>query len=118
VTDTDWERFKIYDRFRKVSEEFLRYTSKAEAPWIVVEGADPHYRSLTVGKLLLEAMRERLDEKPVVRLPDRTPPMLPRLNHRDLLGALDLSKRVPKAKYERELERWQGKLNLLSSPPL
>jgi len=117
VTDTDWERFKIYDRFRKVSEEFLRYTSKAEAPWIVVEGADARYRSLTVGRLLLEAMRERLDEKPVKHLPDKTPPMLPRIDNRDMLGALDLSLRVPKEKYETQLERWQGRLNLLSRDP-
>jgi len=40
VTDTDWERFKIYDKFRKVSEYTLRETSTSEAPWIVVEGAD------------------------------------------------------------------------------
>jgi polyphosphate:AMP phosphotransferase len=117
VTDTDWERFKIYDRFRKVSEEFLRHTSKAEAPWVVVEGADARYRMLTVGKLLLEAMRERLEQKSVARLPDKTPPMLPRLDRRDLLSALDQSKQISKAKYARELERWQGRLNLLSRHP-
>ena len=44
VTDTDWERFKMYDRFRKVSEKALRDTSTGHAPWIVVEGADPNYR--------------------------------------------------------------------------
>ena len=40
VTDTDWERFKLYDRFRKVSENALRETSTAHAPWIVVEVPD------------------------------------------------------------------------------
>lgn len=47
VTDLDWERFKLYDKFRKVSEHALRATSTAEAPWIVIEGTDPRYRSLT-----------------------------------------------------------------------
>lgn len=117
VTATDWERYKIYDRFRKVSEQFLLQTSKAEAPWIVVEGEDPHYRMLTVGRLLLEAMRERLDQKPVSRLPDRTPPMLPRIGHRDVLVNLDVGAKIPRAKYPTELERWQGRLNLLSRDP-
>jgi polyphosphate kinase 2 (PPK2 family) len=37
-----------------------RVSSTADAPWIVVEGADPPYRSLTVGKALFGAMRNRL----------------------------------------------------------
>ena len=61
VTDLDWERFKLYDKFRKVSEHTLRATSTAEAPWIVVEGADARYRNLTTGKILLEAVQKRLN---------------------------------------------------------
>ena len=60
VTDTDWERFKTYDRFRGVSENFLRETSTGQAPWMIVEGTDPNYRYLTVGKLLLDALQSRL----------------------------------------------------------
>jgi len=114
VTETDWARFKIYDKFRKVSEHFLLQTSKAEAPWVVVEGADPRYRMLTVGKLLLDAMRERLDQKPITRVADKTPPMLPRIDRRDPITALKLDQPLTKERYDRELEQWQGRLNLLS----
>jgi polyphosphate:AMP phosphotransferase len=117
VADTDWERFKMYDRFRKVSEGFLRNTSTAEAPWIVVEGLDARYRSLTVGKLLLDAMRQRLDDKAAGHQPDRTPPLLPRVDGKDVLSTLDLSRKTTKEKYEKELEQWQGRLNLLSRDP-
>jgi len=117
VNDTDWERFKSYDRFRKVSEYFIRQTSTPEAPWIVVEGLDHRYRILTVGKLLLAAMRERLDEKPFGRLPDKTPPLLPHVNGKDVLTALDLSKTLKKEKYNKDLETWQGRLNLLTRHP-
>ena len=117
VTATDWERLKLYDRFRTVSEQFLLQTSKAEAPWVVVEGEDEHYRMLTVGRLLLDAMRERLDQPRAVRMPDRTPPMLPRIDRRDVLAGLGLGKKISRAKYERELERWQGRLSLLSRDP-
>ena len=60
ITDTDWERFKIYDRFRKVSELALRRTSTGHAPWTVVEGSDPNYRYLTVGRAIAEALQRRL----------------------------------------------------------
>src|SRR2546423_1305081 len=52
-----------YKEFLKVSEAFVRRTSTAEAPWIIVPGAHDRYRALTFGRHLLAAMRERLDEK-------------------------------------------------------
>jgi AMP-polyphosphate phosphotransferase len=114
VTDTDWERFKIYDRFRAVSEYYLRHTSTAEAPWTVIEGEDARYRSLTVGKLLLASLRERLDRKAPDRHSNRVSVLLPPIDRRNVLGSLDLSKRLPKKAYDSELEKWQGRLNLLS----
>jgi len=117
VTETDWERFKSYDRFRKVSEYFIRQTNAPEAPWTVVEGLDHRYRSLTVGKLLLQAMRTRLDEEPAGHLPDKTPPMMPRVNGKDVLTALDLTRKLAKDKYNKDLETWQGRINLLTRHP-
>lgn len=114
VTDTDWARFKLYDRFRAVSEYYLRHTSTGEAPWAVIEGEDARYRSLTVGKLLLGSLRERLDSKMPVQPVGKAPALLPAIDGRNLLGSLDLSKRLPKQKYESQLEKWQGRLNVLS----
>jgi len=117
VTDTDWARFKLYDRFRAVSEYYLRHTSTGEAPWTVVEGEDARYRSLTVGKLLLASLRERLDSKTSTRSASTAPALLPAIDHRNVLGSLDLSKRLSKRKFDSELEKWQGRLNLLSRAP-
>src|SRR6516164_6555129 len=114
VTDTDWARFKLYYRFRTVSEYYLRQTSTGEAPWTVIEGEDPRYRSLTVGKLLLASLRERLDRKAPAQPAAKTPALLPAIDGRTLLGALDLSKRLTKERYDSQLEKWQGRLNLLS----
>ena len=61
VTERDWKNFKIYDRFRIVAEHALRQTSTPEAPWTIIEGADPRYRYLAVGKAILQALRSRLD---------------------------------------------------------
>lgn len=117
VTDVDWERFKLYDKFRKVSEHTLRTTSTAEAPWMVIEGTDPRYRSLTAGKILLQAMRKRLDqiEQPTVAT---APPLQAPIDHLDLFDKLDMTQQVSDKKFATELEKYQGKLNLLTRDPL
>jgi AMP-polyphosphate phosphotransferase len=113
VTPRDWKHFEMYDTFRQVAERALRSTSTAESPWIVVEATDSRYQKLTVGKLLLERLRARLDNP--------TPPVstirsLPRtsIDSMNVLKAMDLTKRLDKKDYEEELLTLQGKLNLLT----
>src|SRR5262249_40314002 len=114
VTETDWRHFDLYDRFRKVSERALRETSTAEAPWIVVEGTDARFRSLTVGKAILAALRRRLDESDGKPPESHTAPFLAPVDKVDIVQRLDLSQKLDKDTYERELLHWQGKLNLLT----
>ena len=113
VTDTDWERFKLYARFRKVSESALRETNTGYAPWIVVEGADPNYRYLTAGRTILAALRKRLaGDKPVAARPAALPE--PALDGRTVLSSLDYETTLTRKAYNRKLEKYQGELNLLS----
>jgi polyphosphate:AMP phosphotransferase len=116
VADTDWERFKLYDKFKDVSELTLRHTSAAHAPWFVVEGSDGRYRNLTVGKAILDAIRERLTagSRPAAFI---EPAPLPVVDNLDLLNSLDLTLKLRKADYQRELERCEARLNLLSRDP-
>src|SRR6185369_9984729 len=94
VTDRDWKHFEIYDRFRKVSERALRETSTAEAPWIVVAGADARYRNLTVGNTLLRAVRARLDDIAPKSTEIPTPPMVPPVDEINVLKSLDLTQKI------------------------
>ena len=114
VTDTDWQHYKRYDKFRKVSERMLRSTSTPESPWIIVEGTDPRYRYLTIGKALLNALRQRLDVSEAPCREEPIPPMVPAIDDLLILRTLDLSKKIKKADYEDELEKYKGKLNLLT----
>lgn len=61
VTERDWRHFKIYDKFQKTADRVLRMTSTAQAPWYIIDGSDERYRSMTMGKIVLEALRQRLD---------------------------------------------------------
>jgi polyphosphate:AMP phosphotransferase len=117
VTDTEWKYFKMYDKFVSVCEPFLRQTSTGEAPWIVIPGADARYRSLTFGKHLLKSMRERLDDKAPKQTPDRNPPLLPSVDRVNVLRALKLNQPMSEKEYDKKLEKWQGRLNVLSRDP-
>jgi len=114
VTDMEWKYFKQYDAFVKVCEPFLRETSTGDAPWIVVPGMDARYRSLTVGRHLLSAMRARLDAKPVKAAASRGQPLLPPADNLNVLRALKLDQNMTRKEYERVLDKWQGRLNLLA----
>ncbi len=113
VTDLDWDRFKLYDKFRKVSEHALRSTSTAEAPWIVVEGADARYRNLTTGKILLEAMLKHL-KHPAQGASASVAPLHAPIDRLNVFDKLDMSQQIAKKKFDSELEKYQGKLNLLT----
>ena len=117
VTDTDWKHFKLYDRFHRVSERMLRITSSAEAPWLIVEGSDPRYRYLTIGKAILQSIRQRLDlpERPTREEP--FPPITMAIDGLRIIQSLDLSKTLEQSAYKDELAKWQGRLNLLSRHP-
>ncbi len=113
VTETEWAHFKLYDKFRKVSEQALGLTSTNEAPWIIVEGFDPRYRYFTIGKTILEALRQRLDDgKRKFTLPPA--PVLPPAADKFSFASLDFSQSMTKDVYERKIEKYQRKLNLLS----
>ncbi|MDD4964551.1 MAG: polyphosphate:AMP phosphotransferase [Gallionella sp.] len=117
VTELDWQRFKLYNKFRKVSEHTLRMTSTAEAPWIVIEGTDPRYRSLTAGRILLQAMQKRMEQTELASLLVAPPLQVP-IDHLDLFDRLDMAQTINDKKFAKELEKYQGKLNLLTRDPL
>ena len=119
VTDVEWDYFKLYDRFIRVCDPFLRETSTGEAPWIVVPGADPRYRALTVGRHLLATMRQRLDDTRDGARPAKKK-ALPLPAPRDavnVLSKLELDQKLTRTDYRKDLEKWQGRLNQLARDP-
>ena len=115
VSDSDWKHLAMYKQFHEVSQRLLRETSTAEAPWTVVEGGDERYRSLTIGRSILGALRRRLDQttKPV-REP-RAPARIQSIDGLTILDRLGVREQLEsKDAYNDELARLQGHLNLLS----
>jgi polyphosphate:AMP phosphotransferase len=114
VTDRDFKQLSAYDKFQSVHEKVIRHTNTIEAPWNIIEGADPYYRNLTVGKIILETLLNRLDQVNTTTRKINVAPKLPSVDNLHILKSLDLTKSIKKKKFKLELEKYQEKLNLLS----
>jgi len=116
VTSGSWDRLKTYDQLQDVAGHILRMTNTPAAPWIIVEGTDDQYRSLTVGRILLDQIQKRLNTteaaEPAPLLPSRLD-----IDGRTVLSELDLTKSLRKNIYEDRLAQWQGRLAELARDP-
>ena len=118
VTERDWDFFKHFKRFYRISEDTLRRTSTADAPWTVVEGADPEYRALTVGNTLLESLRARLKAPASSRAKKiQAAPIVRSVDKRHLLSRLDLSQKVEKKDFDKRIGKLQRRLALATRDP-
>ncbi|RME25344.1 MAG: polyphosphate:AMP phosphotransferase [Deltaproteobacteria bacterium] len=131
VTDRDWKHYELYDEFIAAAERIITRTSTADAPWHIIEGVDPRYRSVKVATLLREAIQRRIRqieaeaaaarvlaqgavEHAAPALPDGNPlETLERSTARTVLDRLDMSLTVARKHYKTELKRQQARLNLL-----
>ena len=116
VTKWNWDRLKTYDELQAVAGHVLRTTNTPWAPWIIVEGEDDRFRSLTAGKIILDAIRKRLAEADRQATPV-APPVQPNIDGRDIISELDLTHKLSKKQYEDQLAKWQGRLSELVRDP-
>ena len=107
----DWKQSEVYDRFVHYGERVLRRTSRDYAPWYVIEGSDERYRSLAVGRILLEGLQAALKVEERPRLQPHAAPLVSSLDNRGLLDSLDLSLKLDKDEYKEQLATEQARLN-------
>ena len=140
VTKLQWKHWRMYDEFIATAEQALRQTSSVEAPWMIVEGVDEAYRSITVATTIRDAIGSALSDGRGLRAPatpakestrgkravagqlpaDPEPPVSADDNRSrsapasvTILSHLDMKQAVPKNKFDTALEKQQGRLNLL-----
>jgi AMP-polyphosphate phosphotransferase len=113
VGDAERAQSDSYGRFVALGEEMVAQ-SNTPVPWLLVDGENEQGRTLTVARALLEATEAQLartakrERKQGARAPLREKAV----RGKRPLDGLDLTRSVPKAKYEEQLERLQGRLNL------
>ncbi|PTS86874.1 polyphosphate:AMP phosphotransferase [Pseudomonas sp. HMWF032] len=113
ISPLDWQQSKTYDKFVRVGERVLRRTSRDYAPWYVVEGVDEYYRSLTVGRILLDGLQAALKAKTRPVPHPHAAPLTSSLDQRGLIDSLDMSQALDKELYAEQLVIEQARLSSL-----
>jgi polyphosphate:AMP phosphotransferase len=125
VTAAEWKNWRMYDRFIDAAEHTISQTSRGNAPWTIVEGADARYRSLTVGTMILDGIRGRLAQVEAERAAQgratrrpggkagRTKASSDGLGGASMLSSLAVAKERVKGNPEEQIFLAQGRLNLL-----
>jgi len=113
VLPTDWQHYKLYDRFIAATERVVRRTDAGYAPWHLIEATDRRYRELTSGRIILQALKQRL-AVPAAPKPAKTEPLPPAAakgkERVTILDRVDLSQRLTVPQYEQQLAKFQGRL--------
>jgi polyphosphate:AMP phosphotransferase len=104
-----------YKKFASVSGRALRITDKSNSPWHVVEATDKHYRDITAGQILLNAMEARLsdghqeaaasEELKVAHLTDGRV-----ANQLTILDHVDLTRSLSEKQYNTQMAHYQARL--------
>ena len=111
ISPLDWQQSKTYEKFVRYGERAIRRTSRDYAPWNIVEGVDPYYRSLTVGKILLEGLQAALSTPRVTARSTHAAPLADDLDGVSLLDCLDMSLHLDKDDYAEQLITEQARLS-------
>jgi polyphosphate kinase 2 (PPK2 family) len=111
ISPLDWQQSQTYDKFVKYGERVLRRTSRDYAPWHVIEGMDPRYRSLAVGRILLEGLQGALSRPTIHPAKVSAAPLPVSVDQVNLLDSLDLTVAPGKEDYEEQLITEQARLS-------
>lgn len=114
VEESLWGGSRNYQRVKRAAEQMLRITGTETAPWIPVDTSNPYYRSLVIAKTVCNAIKMRLEHpEPVLATLPAAPGKKPGAERKSPLSTLDLSLALEKKDYEKQLERYQDRLNKL-----
>jgi len=103
-----------YDHFEYVAERIIRHTDRGASPWYLIEAQDRRYRDLTVGKTLLQAIKRRLSEPPLMEPPASAGNLeLPDVPSAQVtvLDQLNMDQALSRDIYKRKLGNLQAELN-------
>ncbi|MEX6502183.1 polyphosphate:AMP phosphotransferase [Pseudomonas zhanjiangensis] len=111
ISPLDWQQSKTYDKFVRYGERVLRRSSRDYAPWYVIEGVDEYYRSLTVGRILLEGLQAALANGSQAPSQPHAAPLSLSLDKCGLLDSLDMEQHLDKEDYQAQLIAEQARLS-------
>lgn len=114
VDQRDWAALDSLGPVLPIAERILRETSVSGAPWTIVESTDDRYRDLTVARTILSAITTRLAQ-PRHAAPAPAETVFGAADTQaEVLSGIDLSQKIDRNQYRKQLAKQQGKLRKLS----
>ncbi len=131
VNERDWENWRRYHLFVSTAERAISRTHTGKTPWVIVEGEDAHYRSLTVAEAIRDTLKKFLQDavkppKPEVVVADKKKiekkksmtkgigaEPVDATRRVNVLSQLDMSNSFTKKAYRERLRNLQAELHLL-----
>lgn len=114
VDERDWKVLDLLGPAIPLVEHFVRETSAPGAPWTMVEATDARYRDVTVARTTEAALRARLAHT-VTPGPAVSESIFGEIEGvATVLSGVDLSLKLDRDAYRRELDHYQGKLHRLA----
>ncbi|MGE5833965.1 MAG: polyphosphate:AMP phosphotransferase [Acidobacteriota bacterium] len=120
VNKLQWRHWRMRSKFIVAGERIIERTSTGRAPWTIVEGLDPRYRTMTIVTAIRDAIRARLSAAPRASTPVASPAAADKpgksrrqASRRTILEHLDMSQKIGKDAFGKQLEERQGRLNRL-----
>ena len=118
VTEADWKRNKEYDKFLMMNEEMLQRTDTVYAPWTIIEATDKNYAAMKIMATVADRLQYELDRRALKKQQPAAAVPSPAAETRYKNGALsgvDLTKKLEREEYKKELDELQKKLEYLHS---
>ena len=113
-SDQPYELRGKYNRTLEVSEQLILATDSSHSPWQLLEAQDSHYRDITAGELVLEAMLYRASRQATGAPPHVPATELLTGRQPTVLDSVDLGLTLDRETYENQLEQYQKELRELS----
>ncbi|RKZ46909.1 MAG: polyphosphate:AMP phosphotransferase [Gammaproteobacteria bacterium] len=108
---------KHYNKFCSVSERAIRITDQGKCPWYLVEAVDRRYRDITVGRILLNAIEQRLNKQSTTEIPASPQKSITTTTQKGMVTILDhvdLKPKLSDTEYRRLLGKYQRKFYKLA----
>ncbi len=117
VTPEDLKRNKEFDRYLQMNEEMLENTDTDYAPWSIIEAKNKNYAAMKIMTTVTDRLQYELDkrkEREAEGTGAKPAPQAPRYQN-GVLSGIDLSKKLEKDEYKKELKKLQKRLAKLHS---
>ena len=113
VGKEEWKQHKSYSKWVEAIEEMLQRTGTAYAPWTVVEATQSRFVRVKVFETIVQQVQNELGRRkaaPTTRPKPMPKPKASPTRRKTILDRLDLTLKLERDDYERQLDELQDRL--------